>query len=58
LDLVQADKFGIVHERGAAVPPAGFARGLPTVMAVEICYVGWQESLVQLATLVEPEIPD
>lgn len=23
----------------------------------EMCYLGWQESLVQLATLVEPEIP-
>lgn len=24
---------------------------------VEMCYLGWQESLVQFATLVEPEIP-
>jgi len=22
-----------------------------------MCYLGWQESLMQLATLVEPEIP-
>jgi hypothetical protein len=24
----------------------------------EMCYLGWQESLLQLANLVEPEIPD
>ena len=32
--------------------------GLPEVIPVEMCYLGWQESLVQLARLVEPEIPD
>jgi uncharacterized protein YndB with AHSA1/START domain len=32
--------------------------GLPEVIPVEMCYLGWQESLVQLAQLVEPEIPD
>lgn len=32
--------------------------GLPAVIPVELCYVGWQESLSQLAQLVEPEIPD
>src|ERR1035438_6808963 len=31
--------------------------GLPEVIPLEMCYLGWQESLVQLATLVEPEIP-
>jgi uncharacterized protein YndB with AHSA1/START domain len=31
--------------------------GLPEVFPVELCYLGWQESLMQLATLVEPEIP-
>ena len=31
--------------------------GLPEVIPVETCYLGWQESLAQLATLVEPEIP-
>jgi uncharacterized protein YndB with AHSA1/START domain len=30
--------------------------GIPTVIPVEMCYLGWQESLAQLATLVEPEI--
>ena len=32
--------------------------GLPEVIPVEMCYLGWQESLAQLAQLVEPEIPD
>ena len=31
--------------------------GIPAVIPLEMCYLGWQESLVQLATLVEPEIP-
>lgn len=32
--------------------------GIPSVIPVEACYLGWQESLDQLAKLVEPEIPD
>jgi uncharacterized protein YndB with AHSA1/START domain len=32
--------------------------GLPEAIPVEMCYLGWQESLAQLATLVEPVIPD
>ena len=32
--------------------------GVPAVIPIEACYVGWQESLAQLANLVEPEIPD
>ena len=32
--------------------------GLPEMIPVESCYLGWQESLEQLAKLVEPEIPD
>ncbi|MEX2495093.1 MAG: SRPBCC family protein [Woeseia sp.] len=32
--------------------------GIPSVIPVEMCYLGWQESLDQLARLVEPEIPD
>ncbi len=31
--------------------------GVPDVIPEEGCYVGWQESLMQLAKLVEPEIP-
>ena len=32
--------------------------GIPDVIPVEQCYLGWQESLAQLANLVNPEIPD
>lgn len=31
--------------------------GIPGVIPLEMCHLGWQESLAQLATLVEPEIP-
>lgn len=31
--------------------------GVPEVIPPEACYVGWQESLLQLALLVEPDIP-
>ena len=31
--------------------------GLPAVIPLEMCYLGWQESLLQLANLVEPDIP-
>lgn len=31
--------------------------GIPEVIPLEMCYLGWQESLAQLAMLVEPEIP-
>lgn len=30
--------------------------GIPEAIPVEMCYLGWQESLEQLAKLVEPEI--
>ncbi len=30
--------------------------GLPDLIPVEACYLGWQESLRNLARLVEPEI--
>ena len=32
--------------------------GVPAVIPIEQCYLGWQESLAQLAALVEPSIPD
>ena len=32
--------------------------GIPSVIPVEMCYLGWQESLVQLAHLVEPEVTE
>ena len=31
--------------------------GIPEAIPTEMCYLGWQESLAQLATLVEPDIP-
>lgn len=31
--------------------------GIPEMIPTESCYLGWQESLLQLANLVEPEIP-
>ena len=30
--------------------------GIPEVIPLEMCYLGWQESLAQLALLVEPDI--
>ena len=32
--------------------------GIPEVIPVDMCYLGWQDSLDKLAKLVEPEIPD
>lgn len=32
--------------------------GVPDVIPVEACYLGWQQSLQNLARLVEPEIPN
>lgn len=32
--------------------------GIPEAIPVEKCHLGWQQSLAQLAQLVEPEIPD
>lgn len=32
--------------------------GLPEAIPVEMCYLGWQQSLAQLAQLVEPEFPE
>jgi len=32
--------------------------GVPDVIPVEACYLGWQESLILLGKLTEAEIPD
>lgn len=32
--------------------------GIPSMIPVEMCYLGWQESLEKLTKLVEPEIAD
>ena len=31
--------------------------GIPAMIPAEMCYLGWQESLIALAQLVEPQIP-
>ena len=37
--------------------PAVVQAGIPDVIPLEMCYLGWQESLEQFAALVEPDIP-
>lgn len=32
--------------------------GIPDMIPVEMCYLGWQDSLTMLAQLVQPDIPD
>jgi len=32
--------------------------GIPSMIPLEMCYLGWQESLDKLKLLVEPNIPD
>jgi len=32
--------------------------GIPSLIPPEACYLGWQQSLVQLAKIVEPDIPE
>jgi uncharacterized protein YndB with AHSA1/START domain len=32
--------------------------GIPPLIPVEACYLGWQQSLIQLAKIVEPDIPE
>ena len=32
--------------------------GIPPLIPVEACYLGWQQCLAQLANIVEPDIPD
>lgn len=32
--------------------------GIPEMIPIEMCYLGWQESLDKLKRLVEPNIPD
>jgi hypothetical protein len=31
--------------------------GIPAAIPAEACYLGWQQSLMQLALVVEPDIP-
>jgi Activator of Hsp90 ATPase homolog 1-like protein len=32
--------------------------GIPSMIPLEMCYLGWQESLEQLARLVEPDMQE
>ncbi len=32
--------------------------GIPALIPVEACYLGWQQSLIQLGRVVEPDIPE
>lgn len=32
--------------------------GIPAAIPIEMCYLGWQQSLNVMAQLVEPDIPD
>lgn len=68
--LVYSDRFDDVNLPGdmlvtvtiAAVSVGSDLRivqeGIPDVIPLEACYLGWQQSLDQLARLVEPHIPD
>jgi uncharacterized protein YndB with AHSA1/START domain len=63
------DKFddphlpGVLQVRVALKPVLGgtdieiVQDGIPEAIPLEMCYLGWQESLAQLAALVEPDIP-
>jgi uncharacterized protein YndB with AHSA1/START domain len=67
--LCYTDKFDDPHLPGAMKVSISFKaisvgtelhavqEGIPEVIPVEACYLGWQESLAQLAKLVEPDIP-
>ena len=68
--LIYTDKFDDPNLAGEMVTTVTFRAvsvgtelhveqaGIPEQIPVEMCYLGWQESLAQLAKLVEPEIPD
>jgi hypothetical protein len=44
--------------RVLAAPPEVVQAGIPDAIPPAACYLGWQESLVLLAKLVEAQIPD
>ncbi len=64
------DKFDDPNLKGELVTSVWFSEvlcgtelkvlqeGIPSVIPVEMCYLGWQESLDKLMKLVEPEIQD
>jgi len=66
--LVISDKFDDPNMPGEMTVTVSFRKvlcgteisikqeGIPEMIPPEMCYLGWQESLVKLAQLVEPEI--
>jgi uncharacterized protein YndB with AHSA1/START domain len=68
--LKYTDKFDDPNLPGEMVTSVSFKKvmvgteinivqeGIPEAIPVEMCYLGWQESLDKLTKLVEPEIPD
>lgn len=48
----------VMHEVLCGVEVRIKQEGIPPQIPTEMCYLGWQESLEQLAKLVEPEIKD
>ena len=48
----------LATDRDVATELSVVQEGVPAVIPVEMCYLGWQESLAQLALLVEPQIPE
>jgi uncharacterized protein YndB with AHSA1/START domain len=68
--LRYTDKFDDPHFKGEMKMTITFKKvsvgteltivqdGVPDVIPAEMCYLGWQESLMLLAKLVEAEIPD
>jgi uncharacterized protein YndB with AHSA1/START domain len=67
--LRHTDKFGDANLPGEMITTVTFKKvscgteldivqeGIPDVIPVEACYLGWQESLLLLAQLVEAESP-
>ena len=68
--LRYTDKFDDPHLPGEMITTIQFKKvscgteltatqeGIPAMVPVEMCYLGWQESLEKLKRLVEPNIPD
>ncbi len=68
--LKYTDKFDDPNMPGQIITTIEFKRvvcgtelfatqeGIPDAIPVEMCYLGWQESLDKLKRLVEPNIPD
>lgn len=68
--LKYSDKFDDPNLPGEMITSVSFRKvsvgteikitqeGIPAMIPVEMCYLGWQESLEKLMKLVEPNIPD